>query len=126
MFGYEITLFDQVDNVAYSTMDPLESRCAIPAEMRPLVVDITLFCYQKLLEHCDPEYIFRKTWLSEPCENGLKKHVKATEALTQSGYVVVKDGTDQYGCKFWLLGKSDSDHSGLELAEATDQLGVEQ
>jgi hypothetical protein len=56
-FGYEIILFDQVDNVAYSTMNPLEARCAIPAEMRPLTIDITLLCYQRLLEACDPDYI---------------------------------------------------------------------
>lgn len=124
-FGYEIHLFDQIDGVSYSTMNPLEAKCAIPAEIRSLVVDITCACYLKLIEECDPEYIFRSTWLSDPGENALKKHAKATETLSQVGYVVIKEGTDQHGCKFWLLGKGDSDHSHLERSEGNEALGVE-
>ena len=72
-FGYEVHLFDQQDGVSYSTMNPLESRCAMPEEIRQLVVDITCACYLKLIEECDPEYIFRSTWLPEPGRSALKK-----------------------------------------------------
>ena len=37
-FGYEIHLFDQQAGVSYSTMNPHESRCAIPEEFRQLVI----------------------------------------------------------------------------------------
>jgi hypothetical protein len=90
MFGYEITVFDQIDNLSYSTMDPLEARCVIPDEMSSLVVDIVCECYLKLIENCDANYIFRSTWLSKPCENAMKKHTKATEMITQAGYIVLK------------------------------------
>ncbi|WP_157644446.1 hypothetical protein [Bradyrhizobium sp. WSM2793] len=123
-FGYEIHLFDQQDGVSYSTMNPLESRCAVPPEMRQLVVDISCACYLKLIEDCDPSYIFRSTWLGKPGESALKKHVQATETLCKTGYTVIKEGTDQYGCKFWLLGKSDEDHSHLERVEGNEALGA--
>lgn len=125
MFGYEITAFDQVDSVLYQTMDPREARCGIPEEVRPLVVEIACECYERLICECDPEYIYRVTWIEEPGENALNKHTKATETLTQAGYSVVMDGTDKHGCKFWLLGKSDADHSNLEQPELDDQLGAE-
>jgi hypothetical protein len=115
-FGYEITLFDQVDNVAYSTMDPKMTRSAIPEEIRPLVVEIACHCYVKLIPTCCPDYIFRTTWLAEPSENALKKHSRITEILALAEYIVVKEGTDKHGCKYWLLGNSDSDHSHLEPA----------
>jgi hypothetical protein len=124
-FGYEIHLFDQQDGVSYSTMNPLESRCAVPEEMRQLVVDVTCACYLKLIEECNPDYIFRSTWLEEPGENALKKHVQATETLRKTGYSVIKEGTDQRGCKFWLLGKIDEDHSHLERVEGNEALGAE-
>jgi hypothetical protein len=38
---------------------------------------------------------------------------------------MLKDGTDEYGCKFWLLGRDGVDHSNLEPPELNQQLGVE-
>ncbi|WP_316186262.1 MULTISPECIES: hypothetical protein [unclassified Bradyrhizobium] len=124
-FGYEIHLFDQQYGVSYLTMNPLEARCAIPSEIRHLVIDITCACYLKLIAECDPSYIFRVTWLTEPGKGALKKHDQATETLCQSGYTVIKEGTDQHGCKFWLLGKSDEDHSHLERVEGNEAVGAD-
>ena len=117
MFGYEITLFDQTNSVAYQTMDPHDTREAIPKEMRPLVIDIACNCYRRLLGECNPDYIFRSTWMMQPSDAALKKHLEATKTLTQSGYTVVREGTDQDGCKFWLLGRDGLDHSSLDQPE---------
>jgi hypothetical protein len=117
MFGYEITAFDQNCGVNYQTMDPLQARCGIPDEIRHLLIEIVQNCYSNLLGICHPEYIYRFSWIEEPNENALKKHIKCTETLTQAGYLVLKTGTNQDGRKFWLLGKGDSDHSDLEQSE---------
>ncbi len=124
-FGYEIHLFDRQDGVTYQTFDPLLARCAIPPEIRQLIVEITCACYLKLIADCSPDYIFRRTWLENPSESALKKHVLATKTLCKSGYEVIKEGTDQYSRKFWLLGKSDEDHSHLERVEGNDELGAD-
>jgi hypothetical protein len=127
MFGYEIIVVDQVDTVFYQTMNPQETQEAIPAAMRSLVLDIADFCYLRLLQECNADYIYRITWLTNPSENALKKHERATETLVQAGYSVVKEGTDEHGCKFWLLGKDGVDHSNLEPREgvAASSPGVE-
>jgi hypothetical protein len=124
MFGYEITAIDQHETVIYQTMDPMETRDAIPEDIRGLVIEIACECYLRLLNLCCADYIYRLTWLPEPSENALKKHVQATETLVQAGFSVLKQGTDQYGCKFWLLGRDGIDHSNLESPKH-EQLGVE-
>lgn len=125
MFGYEITLFDQVDSVVYQTMDPQETKEAIPNECRALVIDLACACYCKLLSYCDPDYIYRFTWLTKPSDNALKKHIQATETLTLEGYTVVRQGTKEDGCRFWLLGRNGMDHSDLDQPNQVVQLGVE-
>jgi hypothetical protein len=61
MFGFEITVTDQKDNISYTTMDPLEARWCIPEVMRPLVVAIACEGYLRLIRIFEPEYIFRFT-----------------------------------------------------------------
>src|SRR5947209_4448435 len=49
MFGYEITVSNQMDKITYTTMDPLETRWCIPEEMRSLVVAIACEGYLRLI-----------------------------------------------------------------------------
>jgi hypothetical protein len=124
MFGYEVTVIDQSDEqnpIVYQTMDPTETREAIPDFLRPLAVEIACECYCKLLPECGADYIYRVTWLTEPTESALKKHNEATKTLVQSGYSVLKEGTDQFGCKFWLLGIDGADHSNLQVPALDEQ-----
>lgn len=124
MFGFEITFFDQQLGTMFQTMDPRQAKCGIPDEVRPTLVEIARKCYLELVSIANPQYIYRFTWLGQPNENALKKHQSCTETLMQAGYSVLKEGTNKYGCKFWLLGRDDCDHSGLEQHQATEQLGV--
>jgi hypothetical protein len=87
MLGYEITVIDVYGGPAvYQTMDPRAAKCAIPEECRNLVVEIACHCYFWLPQDCEPDYIYRVTWLPEPNENALKKHTQATERLMQAGF----------------------------------------
>jgi len=122
-FGYEISVFDQVDNEVFQTMDPYEARCAIPQDMRPLVVDITCECYQRLIGLSLPDYIYRFTKDADPSVGAMVKHKKCTEALIQGGFSVIKEWSDQSGRKFWLLARDGLKHVNVEQGNASD-IGV--
>jgi hypothetical protein len=124
VFGFEITVFDQWNSQMFQTMDPREARAGIPDEIRHLLVDITKKCYLELVSICDPMYIYRFTWLESPTGNALNKHEACTESLMQAGYSMLREGTNKQDRMFWLLGKSDCDHSDIEATEAAGQLGV--
>jgi hypothetical protein len=120
--GYEITAIKVSEPVTvYRTMDPRVARCAIPAESRKLLLEIVDHYYLKLLEDCQPEYIYRFTWLDSPNKKALRKHARATQTLVQAGYSVLKEGTRESGSKFWLLGRNDVDHSNLEAVRIDEE-----
>lgn len=122
-FGYEISAFDLESEEVFQTMDPYEARCAIPNDMRQLVVDITCRCYQMLIGIAGSDYIYRFTKAENPCDAALAKHNKSTEILVDAGFSVIREGSDQSGRKFWLLGKNGLDHSIL-IANTGFEIGV--
>lgn len=111
-FGYGILLVDyHHPELSRFSVDRTETRPWIPHGQYQLVVDITCRCCSALTKLPEPDYIYRITFAASPTAAMLRKHVCVTETLQQNGYSVLKEGTDDHGHLFWLMGRS-----GLDLA----------
>jgi hypothetical protein len=90
----------------FATQEREAAKPFIPDEIRPLVMDIVLRCYQRLLTHVKPGLIYRVTKESRPSEKALAKHVRLTNWLEYLGYRVLETGTDALGRTFWWMEKA--------------------
>jgi hypothetical protein len=102
-FSFEITVISWNDDyLPVSTMDRDIAANYIPANVRPRVMEIVCRSLRALIEHVQPERIYRVTKVRLPPAKAMPKHHLLTDLLVSCGYTVTRSGTDRWGRSFWL------------------------
>jgi hypothetical protein len=103
-FSYSIAVVSLDDS-----FEPLETQDRniaagyIPADVRPMIMDVVCSCLRLLVEKVRPNGVYRVVKEPNPPEKALKKHHMLTMALKDLGYFVDEEGTDPYSRRFSVM-----------------------
>ena len=103
-FAFQIVLTDDWNGEApIETMDRFMILPLLPPGGSSTVLDIAERCLGMFIEKFDPEIIYRVTNAPDLPEKGLRKHRRLTVAAERLGYMVVSEGRDDLGRRFWIM-----------------------
>ncbi len=112
-FGYEITIMPMDGGDTESNMDRNITRAWLPENFSNTMLEVVGACCRSLLQLIQPQYIYRVTFMSEPTDKALVKHIYVTNIMESLGFSVLAEGTDPLLRKFWLMGADGVDLPSL-------------
>jgi len=105
-FSFSISVADFLTGEAFSTQDRDIAKNYIPPDIRKVVMEIVLSSLRAMIAKIRPRAIYRVAKIKNAPGKAFEKHYSITNLLYDLGYKMFEQGTDDFGRRFWVMGKN--------------------